>query len=120
MPRATAIAVVPSDLVTSLQTGRVHLFVGSGVSASAGITGWDQLIADMISIIRQENVTFTAAELDQFLNAADHLDVAELFRKTVGPHAYFRFLRARLPPRDSPFTIAEGSRTSSNVNRLYH
>jgi hypothetical protein len=74
----------PDDLVTSLRTGRVHLFVGSGPSTSASLTSWDDLIQDMDAAIRRESHTFPPQDLDKFLKSADYLDIAELFRQTVG------------------------------------
>ncbi len=49
--------------------------------------------------------TFSAIEIEEFLQRADHLDVAELFKQTVGEHAYFQFLRSRYR-RAVPLTSA--------------
>jgi len=50
---------------------------------------------DMIAVIKAENHVFSPRDLDGFLARADHLDIAELFRQTVGPSAYYLFLRDR-------------------------
>jgi NAD-dependent SIR2 family protein deacetylase len=83
----------PDDLVNSLKAGRVRLFVGSGVSAAAGLLGWNDLIRRMKAIIKRENRTYSPSELQRFLSTADYLDVAEVFRQTVHDHRYFSFLR---------------------------
>jgi NAD-dependent SIR2 family protein deacetylase len=87
--------VVPTDLAASIRAGKVSLFIGSGVSASAGLIGWADLIREMTDIIGKEDTTHTRQEIDDYLRDADYLDVAELFRQVVGPNAYFRFLRER-------------------------
>ncbi len=87
-------ASIPGDLVDSLRDGRVRLFVGSGVSCAAGLISWADLVAQMKDVIRRENTTFARQELESFLAAADHLDVADVFRDTVKEHRYFRFLRS--------------------------
>jgi predicted nucleotide-binding protein len=91
----TSVPAFPADLVTSLRAGRVNLFVGSGPSSSARLSNWDDLIQEMAEVIKRENHTFSPDELDIFLAKRNHLDIAEMFRQTVGPHAYFRFLRER-------------------------
>lgn len=87
--------VIPADLANSIRAKKVHLFVGSGVSASAGLVGWTELISEMADSIKKENTTHSAKVLDEFLGRADYLDIAEFFRETVGRNAYFRFLRER-------------------------
>jgi hypothetical protein len=59
------------------------------------LSNWDDLIQEMAEVIKRENHTFSPDELDIFLAKRNHLDIAEMFRQTVGPHAYFRFLRER-------------------------
>jgi hypothetical protein len=86
--------VIPHDLVDGLRRGRAHLFVGSGASSAAGLTSWDNLISEMKTTIRKENTSFPLPDLDAFLNTADHLDIADLFRQTVQDHRYFAFLRS--------------------------
>ena len=92
---------IPEDLVNSLRARRVRLFVGSGVSAAAGLLGWNDLIRRMRSIIKKENRTYSPSELQRFLSSADYLDVAEVFRQTVRDHRYFSFLREQFR-RDVP------------------
>lgn len=86
---------IPGDLMESFRTDRVHLFVGSGVSAAAGLLGWNDLVDEMKRTIRDENNNFPANDLDTFLNTGDHLDIAEIFRNTVGEHRYYSFLRQK-------------------------
>ncbi len=85
--------LIPGDLIDSLIQGRVHLFVGSGASAAADLTGWDALIEEMKIIIRKENRDFSSADLEAFLQKEDPLDIADVFRNTVKDHRYFSFLR---------------------------
>lgn len=89
----TSLLQPPVDLVNSLNAGKVRLFVGSGPSISAGLAGWDDLIDEMAQTIRTENHDYSPGELEAFLKKRDYLDIAELFRATVGPYAYYRFLR---------------------------
>jgi NAD-dependent SIR2 family protein deacetylase len=86
---------IPGDLMNSFRTSRVHLFVGSGISAAAGMQTWDALIDEMKQVIRDENNNFPAQELEDFLNSADHLDIAEVFRDTVKEHRYYSLLRQK-------------------------
>lgn len=94
-PARTPATGIPSDLANSIRTKRVHLFIGAGVSASAGLIGWTELISEMKDALKKEYTEHPAKDLDEFLAGADFLDIAELFRETVGPNAYFRFLRER-------------------------
>jgi SIR2-like domain len=87
--------VLPDDLLGAMERTEVQLFVGSGVSAASGLSGWNQLVDDMAQVIRSENTTFRRSDLEDFLGNNDHLGIAELFRTTVGENAYFRFLRVR-------------------------
>ena len=48
---------IPEDLAKSLRSGNVRLFVGSGVSAAAGMLGWNDLIRRMQATIKKENRT---------------------------------------------------------------
>lgn len=86
--------LIPADLIDSLTRGRVHLFVGSGPSVAASLPGWDDIIRAMKDIIRNEDTHFPPTELNLFLNSADHLDIADVFRTTVKDHRYFSFLRS--------------------------
>ena len=115
----------PQDLVDSLRAGQVRLFVGSGPSCAAGLASWDDTIDEMRKTIRRENRSFSASELDTFLATADHLDTAEVFRDTVGSHAYYRFLRSRfrcaVPPSPLHRAIAHlpvNTMFTSNYDRL--
>jgi hypothetical protein len=92
---------LPEDLVKSLRAGNVRLFVGSGVSAAAGLLGWNDLISRMRAIIKKENRTYPPLELQRFLTTADYLDIAEVFRQTVRDYRYFAFLRDQFR-RDVP------------------
>lgn len=92
---------VPEDLANSLRGGKVRLFVGSGVSAAAGLLGWNGLIRKMRATIEKENRSYPPAEIQRFLSSADYLDVAEVFRQTVRDHRYFSFLREQFR-RDVP------------------
>lgn len=85
----------PADLISSLASNRLRLFVGSGPACAAGLPSWDGLVHDMAEAVRRENNRFSVKDLEAFLEKADQLDTAELFRETVGEHAYFRFLRER-------------------------
>ncbi len=84
---------IPEDLAKSLRSGNVRLFIGSGVSAAAGMLGWNDLIRSMQATIKKENRTYESSELKRFLATADYLDIAEVFRQTVRDHRYFSFLR---------------------------
>lgn len=86
---------LPGDLLDSFRTNRVHLFVGSGVSAACGLLGWNGLIDEMKTIISREDNRFPKSELVDFLASADHLDIAEHFRNTVGEHRYYSILRQK-------------------------
>jgi hypothetical protein len=83
----------PEDLLSSFKRGRVRLFIGSGVSATANLTGWNTLIDHMREAIRRENRRFNHDELEEFLASADHLDIADVFKDVVKDHRYYRFLR---------------------------
>jgi hypothetical protein len=100
-PARSPVPAIPADLAASIRARKVHLFVGSGVSASAGMLGWQDLIGEMANGIKKENTAHSAKELDEFLSRADYIDIAELFRETVGLSAYLRFLRERYR-RDAP------------------
>lgn len=53
------------------------------------------MIDDMTKAVARENKQFAPDDLQAFLEQANHLDIAELFRDTVKDSAYFRFLRKR-------------------------
>lgn len=89
----------PGDLIDALRAGDVHLFVGSGVSCSAGLPSWDDLIAEMKATILRENGTFPRTDLQSYIDTASHLDIADLFRNTVQTHRYIQFLRGKFRRR---------------------
>lgn len=109
---------LPSDLVESVKIGKIRLFVGSGPSCASGLDSWDALIDDMSTVIRAENHTFSAAELDVFLKKRNHLDIAELFKETVGNHAYYRFLRHRYR-KNVPLSRAHHSIARLGINTIF-
>jgi hypothetical protein len=109
---------LPGDLIASLRNREVQLFVGSGVSAGAGLLGWDELIQHMKQTIKAESKAFTSVEIDNFFKSADHLNVAELFKQTVGSHAYFRFLRSAYR-RDVPLTKSLKALARFPANTVY-
>jgi hypothetical protein len=80
----------PEDLINSFISQWVKPFVGAGVSSAAKITGWDALVAEIKTTLRKESRRCSKTELNGFLKTADHLDVADIFRETVGNHRYFR------------------------------
>jgi hypothetical protein len=94
-PARSPAFIIPTDLADSIRADKVHLFIGAGASSSAGLLGWADLIAEMTNRLKTDNTLHSAADLDEFVKRADYLDIAELFRETVGPHAYFSFLRER-------------------------
>jgi hypothetical protein len=86
-----------------MRKGKVHLLIGSGVSSSAGLLGWESLISEMADVIRNENTDHSTEDLDDFLARSTYMDIADVFRDTVGCSAYFRFLRERYR-RDVPLS----------------
>jgi hypothetical protein len=117
-PARTPAPGIPADLASSIRTKKVHLFIGSGVSCSAGLLGWDDLIGDMTAAIRKENMTHSAKDLEEFLARAEYIDLAELFRATVGQNAYFRFLRERYR-RDVPPSALLKSIAKLNIKTVF-
>jgi hypothetical protein len=115
---APAVGVVPADLAASIRAHRTHLFVGSGVSASAGLLGWADLMEEMTGVIRKENVVYAPGDLEDFLAHADYLDIAEVFRETVGPNTYFRFLRENYR-RDVPLSALLKALAKLELTTIY-
>ncbi len=87
--------VFPQDLLDSVMSKRIHLFIGSGASSASELIGWDVLIDEMKQMIRKECTSYPQNDLEEFLENSDFLDIAELFRQTVKDHRYFSFLRSR-------------------------
>lgn len=83
----------PEELVKSFKEGNVCLFVGSGVSCSSGLKGWDDLIASMRDVMLEEASAAEMADLREFFKNAGKLDIAEVFRDRVGENRYHDFLR---------------------------
>ncbi len=85
---------IPLELIEAYQNKKLNLFVGAGVSSSSGMIGWDDLISEIKDIIRRENNTFNKTELENFLNSADHLDIVDVLKDTIGDHQYYKYLRS--------------------------
>lgn len=84
---------LPTELTEAYKNGKLNLFIGSGVSAASKLVSWDDLILKMCDIIKRENTAYSKKDIEEFLKKGDHLDIAELFKDTVGERQYYRFLR---------------------------
>jgi formylglycine-generating enzyme required for sulfatase activity len=100
-PRA-ALEAFPQDLLRGLLQGRGLLFVGPGVSRSAGLTVRETLREAMCNALRHHVPLQDASELEAFLRQASPPEVAQVLHDQLGRDAWLRFLQDHLSQRDIP------------------
>ena len=84
----------PKDLIDSLASGEAIAVVGSGLSLTAGLPSWPQLLEKMIKECDEHVVGFSESnELRQMLIHGEYLAVADECVKRLGKALYRDFLQ---------------------------
>jgi hypothetical protein len=100
----------PASLVQYLAEGRCVLFAGAGLSASAKLPGWGELLRGLIDVVRDNDpMRSDVEELQRLLEASRFLQVADYCKDRLGKARYYEYLEKRLQPP---------SAATSEVHRL--
>jgi len=92
--------VPPPSLVSYARDGRCTLFVGAGLSRSAGYPGWSEL---MTAIVREVAPVSAQADLTRLLEQGQFAQVADQCRRLLGSPHFYRVVRAHLgAPAEPP------------------
>lgn len=92
--------VVPEELLKAFHKGEGVLWLGAGTSLGSGLPTWRSLIEAMVGYLNRQGAMSETA----LTHADSYLDIAELFRATVGPNEFYSFLRSQIAGK-SPDTI---------------
>ena len=104
----------PASLVQYLTEGRCVLFVGAGLSASAGLPGWGDLLKGMLEVIRGDDSTRSDLdELQRLFDLGRFLQVADYCKDRLGKTRYQEYLAERLQP-----TSTETPEAHQHISRL--
>ncbi len=104
----------PASLVQYLTEGRCVLFVGAGLSASAGLPGWGDLLKGMLEVIRGDDPTRSDLdELQRLFDLGRFLQVADYCKDRLGKTRYQEYLAERLQP-----TSTETPEAHQHISRL--
>ena len=88
---------IPASLVRHLKERRCVLFVGAGLSAAAGLPGWQKLVLSMVEELDSEGVTDgSTTELRTLVGSGKLLEVADHCRQRLGERRYQEFLGDQL------------------------
>ena len=90
-------ANIPDGLIEEIYKGRTVLFAGAGLSASAGLPNWSDLMYRMIQRTKECGVDLSEGneqELIQLVRDKDFLTVAEDLRNRMGDHNFRIFMRS--------------------------
>lgn len=91
---------VPDSLARHLTQGRCTLFVGAGLSMTAGLPGWVQLLREMLEELKREssdsNNDEEWREVHRLIESGRLLEVADHCRRRLGERLYREFLGSRL------------------------
>ena len=88
---------MPARLESKIIAGECGLFIGSGVSATAGLPNWKNLLHKMIDT--NDNTSFTSSIKDELIGMINEdrlLEVAEYLRITLKPRIFADLLETIL------------------------
>lgn len=84
---------LPNDLIESVAKGNCVLFVGSGLSVSAGMPSWARLLGQFVKEGEDGGLVQNGDDLRAEIDEGRFLEVAEYARLRLGPSVYSRVLR---------------------------
>ena len=92
------------DLVESVEGGRAVAFIGSGVSAGAGLPDWPALLRELIASGFQKGILDEAErdELTAWAGKTDYLMLADAIRRQLGRADFQEFMTRKLAVAATP------------------
>ena len=88
---------VPAELIRHLNRDRCVLFVGSGLSAWAGLPTWKRFLEEMVDAVGEQDPEHPdQAELQRLLEGGKYLEVADHCKEQLSKVQYAALMRRLL------------------------